>query len=190
MEATNITWHDRKISRIDKSDLIKSPNKVVWLSGSGKSTIAVELEKKLHEKGILSYLLDGDNVRHGLNKNLGFTKEDREENIRRIAEVTRLFHDSGLFVMASFISPFKKERDFARSLVGDDFVEVFVDCPLEECEKRDTKGLYKKAREGLIKDFTGIDQEYEIPENPEIILNTKEKNVEECVEEILKYLEL
>ncbi len=193
MNQNNITWHNRKISRENRLDLTKNKNKVVWftgLSGSGKSTIAIELEKKLHEKGILSYVLDGDNVRHGLNKDLGFSTKDREENIRRLAELTKLFHDSGVFTIASFISPFKKERDLARSYAGEDFIEVHVDCPLEECEKRDTKGLYKKARSGELKEFTGISHPYEIPENPEITINTKDKNVEECVEEIIRYLKL
>lgn len=193
MASPNVTWHNRKVSREDRTNLLNRKNKVIWftgLSGSGKSTIAVELEKKLHEKGILSYVLDGDNVRHGLNKDLGFSTQDREENIRRLAELTKLFHDSGIFVIASFISPFKKERDLARSYAGEDFVEVHVDCPLEECEKRDTKGLYARARSGELKEFTGISHPYEIPENPEIKINTKDKSVEECVEEIINYLKL
>jgi adenylylsulfate kinase len=193
MVPENISWHERKVFRKEKSKLVNNPNKVIWLtglSGSGKSSLAMRLEKRLHDKGILSYVLDGDNIRHGLNRNLGFSKEDREENIRRVAEVTKLFHDSGIVVIASFISPFKKERDFARGLIGEDFFEVFVNCPLEECEKRDTKGLYKKARLGEIKEFTGIDQEYEVPENPEITINTKGKSVEEGVEDIINYLGL
>ncbi|MBT3690770.1 adenylyl-sulfate kinase [Candidatus Woesearchaeota archaeon] len=193
MPSPNIIWHSRKISRENRLELTKTKNKVIWftgLSGSGKSTIAIELEKKLHEKGILSYVLDGDNVRHGLNKDLGFSTKDREENIRRLAELTKLFYDAGIFTIASFISPLKKERDLARSYAGEDFIEVYVDCPLEECEKRDTKGLYKKARSGELKEFTGISHSYEVPENPEITINTKDKNVEGCVEEIMKYLKL
>jgi adenylylsulfate kinase len=193
MVSSDLIWQKRKIFRKDKAELIGNPNKVIWftgLSGSGKSSVAVELEKRLHEKGILSYVLDGDNVRNGLNKNLGFSEKDRGENIRRLAEVTKLFYDSGIFVITSFISPFKKEREFARNLIGEDFIEVFVDCPLAECERRDTKGLYKKARLGEIKDFTGVSQDYEIPENPEVILKTKDKDLDECTNQIIEYLKI
>jgi len=184
----NIKWHHGKVLREDRNELLGYNNKVLWftgLSGSGKSTLAVEVEKKLYEKGILTYRLDGDNIRHGLNKDLGFSIEDREENIRRIAEVTKLFYDSGIYVLVCFISPFKKERDYARSLIGEDFIEIFVDCSLEECEKRDTKGLYAKARAGEIKDFTGISSPYEAPENPEIKVDVVSREIDECVEEIL-----
>ena len=193
MKATNVVWHKGQISRENRSKLFKYKNKVLWftgLSGSGKSTIARHFETLLYEKGILSYVLDGDNVRHGLNKDLGFSEEDRKENIRRIAEVTHLFYDAGIFVMVCFISPYRKDRDAARKLVGDDFVEIFVDCTLEECEKRDVKGLYKKARDGEIKDFTGISAPYEKPKNPEIILHTDKESVEQCVERIVAYLNL
>jgi adenylylsulfate kinase len=195
MELNNdITWHHRKVLRKDRMSLVKGQNKLIWftgLSGSGKSTLAIELERRLYEGGFLVYLLDGDNIRHGLNRDLGFSKSDREENIRRISEVSKLFFDSGIFVITSFISPFKKERDSARKLVGDEnFIEVFVDCPLEECERRDTKGLYKKARAGLINDFTGVSQEYEAPENPDLVLNTNELNVEGCVDRLIDYLGL
>lgn len=191
MKATNITWSEGRISKKDREKLFKQKNKVIWLTGlpsSGKSTLARELEKKLYEKGILSYVLDGDNIRHGLNKNLGFSKEDREENIRRITEVANLFYDAGLFIIVSFISPYRKDRINARNLIGEDFIEVFVDCPVEECEKRDPKGLYAKARKGEIKEFTGISAPYEEPISPEIIINTAELDYNQSVEIILNYL--
>ena len=165
---------------------------VLWftgLSGSGKSTIANIIEQKLHKLGKHTYLLDGDNVRHGLNKDLGFTDVDRVENIRRISEVSRLMVDAGLITIVSFISPFKSERKMARELVeSDEFIEIYVDTSIEECEKRDPKGLYKKARSGKLKNFTGIDSNYEIPSSPEIILETKIKSAEELADEVILYL--
>lgn len=187
----NVVWHDHKISKKDRSKLLKFNNKVLWftgLSGSGKSTIACEVEKKLHEKGILTYILDGDNVRHGLNSDLSFSAKDRKENIRRISEVAKLLYDAGVMVLVSFISPYRSERDFARKLIGDDFIEIFVDCSLEECEKRDTKGFYKLARDGKIKDFTGISAPYEKPENPEIVINTNKLSVKESVDKIIELI--
>ncbi|PLW79492.1 adenylyl-sulfate kinase [Candidatus Woesearchaeota archaeon] len=187
----NIKWHEHSISLNDRRKLLGFSNKVLWftgLSGSGKSTIANEVAKNLHDKKILTFVLDGDNVRHGLNSDMGFSSKDREENIRRVAEVTKLLYESGVTVLVCFISPFRKDRDFARSLIGDDFIEVFVDCSLEECEKRDPKGLYKKARKGEIKDFTGIDQEYEKPNSPEITINTGKESIEECAEKITQIL--
>lgn len=192
-KATNIFWHEGQVSREDRARLLGVPNKVLWftgLSGSGKSTIAREVERALHGRGVLCYVLDGDNVRHGLNANLGFSPEDREENIRRVGEVTRLFHDAGLFVLVCFISPYRKDRDRVRELVGEDFLEVFVDCSIEECENRDVKGLYAKARRGEIKDFTGISAPYEEPEKPEITIRTHEQSIEECTKAILDRLDL
>jgi bifunctional enzyme CysN/CysC len=159
------------------------------LSGSGKSTIANLLEKRLHADGKHTYILDGDNVRHGLNRDLGFTEEDRVENIRRVAEVAKLLVDAGLIVIVAFISPFRAERRMARTLFADgEFVEVFVDTPLEECERRDVKGLYAKARRGELKNFTGIDSDYEPPEAPEIHLKTVEVRPEVCIDQIVQVL--
>lgn len=166
---------------------------VVWLtglSGSGKSTIAIELERALYERGIRSYVLDGDNIRHGLNKNLGFSQEDRQENIRRIGEVAKLFIDAGLFALTAFISPYRDDREMAKRLFDDrEFIEVYVKCPLEECEKRDPKGLYSKARKGEIKDFTGVSAPYEAPLNPKLVLETDKWSPAECVEQILAFLQ-
>ncbi len=187
-EKTNIVWHDHKVKREDRIKIFNHKNKVLWftgLSGSGKSTLATDVEKELHKKGLPTYVLDGDNIRHGLNKNLSFSPEDREENIRRVGEVAKLFYDAGVTIIVSFISPYRKERDFARKIIGEDFVEIFVKCEISECEKRDPKGLYKKAREGLIKDFTGINAPYEKPLNPEIIVDTTNKTVEESVDFVL-----
>jgi adenylylsulfate kinase len=189
----HIKWHKGQVSREGRAGLLKSPNKVIWLtglSGSGKSTIAFALEKELYHRGIPSYVLDGDNVRHGLNGDLGFSPEDREENIRRVGELAKLFYDAGLTVIVSFISPYKKDRARAKKLVGKDFIEAFVDCPVEECKKRDPKGLYKKAEEGLIKDLTGVGAPYERSENQDIILNTNKETVEESVGKLLELLDL
>ncbi|MBD3282894.1 adenylyl-sulfate kinase [Candidatus Pacearchaeota archaeon] len=191
MSTKNITWHHGEITRNQRNELLGFENKVLWftgLSGSGKSTIAREIEKKLFEKKILSFVLDGDNVRHGLNSDLGFSPEDRQENIRRISEVASLFYNSGVYVLVCFISPYIKDRNFARKLVGEDFIEIFVKCPVSECEKRDTKGLYKKARQGIIKDFTGVSAPYEEPESPEIVVDTEKLSVEQSVEKIFDFL--
>jgi adenylylsulfate kinase len=194
-KATNVTWQDGEVSREDRFTILRQRGATVWftgLSGSGKSTIAVALERALYQIGKLSYRLDGDNVRLGINKNLGFSEQDRKENIRRIGEVAKLFGDAGLISLSSFISPYKIDRDEVRQLhdqAGLDFIEVFVDCPLEEAEKRDPKGLYKKARAGEIKNFTGIDDPYEAPTNAEIHLRTDEMTVEQEVQIILDHLE-
>ncbi len=194
-KATNVTWHDGDVTREDRSTILRQRGATIWftgLSGSGKSTIAVALERALFGQGKLSYRLDGDNVRLGINKNLGFSEEDRKENIRRIGEVAKLFGDAGVISLSSFISPYKADRDEVRELheqAGLKFIEVFVDCPLEEAEKRDPKGLYKKARAGEIKNFTGIDDPYEAPENPELHLRTDLLSIEEEVQAILDHLE-
>lgn len=193
IKATNIVWQQTNVSRQDREKLLKQKGVLIWftgLSGSGKSTVATMLEKKLHDLGKLTYLLDGDNVRHGLNSDLGFSKEDRVENIRRIAEISKLFVDSGVITIATFISPFIKDREAVRQLLKTDFIEVYVDCPLDVCEKRDPKGIYKKARKGEIKDFTGIDSPYEPPINPEITVQTNINSLEECVSKIIDYLKL
>ena len=194
-KATNVTWQDGEVSREDRSTILRQRGATIWftgLSGSGKSTIAVALEHALFGIGKLSYRLDGDNVRLGINKNLGFSEADRTENIRRIGEVAKLFGDAGVISLSSFISPYKDDRDEVRTLheqAGLDFIEVFVDCSLAEAEKRDPKGLYKKARAGEIKNFTGIDDPYEGPVNPEIHLHTDEMTLEEEVQIILDHLD-
>ena len=192
--ATNVVWHDGEISRDDRYQILRQKGATIWftgLSGSGKSTIAVALEKALHSMNKLSYRLDGDNVRLGINKNLGFSEEDRKENIRRIGEIAKLFGDAGTIALSSFISPYRADRDAVRALheAADlAFVEVFVDCSLSVAEGRDPKGLYKKARAGEIKNFTGIDDPYEAPENPEIHLRTDKMSVEEEVSFVIDYL--
>ena len=192
-KATNITWHEANIVQTDREKLLNQKGCVIWftgLSGSGKSTLALEVESRLYRRGHLTYVLDGDNVRHGLNKNLGFSPEDREENIRRIGEVAKLFTDAGVIAMTAFISPYRTDRDNARDLLDEGrFVEVFVDCPLEVCEARDTKGLYKKARAGEIKGFTGISAPYEAPTHPELTVNTGSQTLEECTERVVALLE-
>ena len=194
VKATNIHWHEGDISRDERWKALKAKGATIWftgLSASGKSTIASAVEQALVNAGINCYRLDGDNVRHGLNKNLGFSAQDRAENIRRIGEVAKLFADAGVVALTSFISPYVLDRHEVRRLhhaAGLDFIEVFVDTPLEECEKRDPKGLYKKARAGEIKGFTGIDDPYEAPPNPELTLKTAGKPVEESVRECLAFL--
>lgn len=190
--ATNIRWQSLTVDKTARASAKQQQPCCVWftgLSGSGKSTIANLLEKRLYDRGLHTYLLDGDNLRHGLNRDLGFTEADRVENIRRVAEVAKLMVDAGLIVLASFISPFHAERQMARRLFADtEFVEIFVDTPLSECEKRDVKGLYAKARRGELKNFTGIDSAYERPEHPELVLDTCTHSVEDCVEQIIHYL--
>ena len=193
-KATNVTWQDGQISREDRYTILRQKGATIWftgLSGSGKSTIAVALEQALWNIGKLSYRLDGDNVRLGINKNLGFSEEDRKENIRRIGEIAKLFGDAGTISLSSFISPYKEDRDEVRELheaANLNFVEVFVDCSLEVAEERDPKGLYKKARAGEIKNFTGIDDPYEAPATPEIHLKTDEMTLQQEVEIVIDYL--
>ncbi|MDO6559834.1 adenylyl-sulfate kinase [Paraglaciecola chathamensis] len=188
----NIVWHQHDVDKQRRAQAKGQKPCVVWLtglSGSGKSTIANLLEKKLADNGKHTYLLDGDNVRHGLNGDLTFSDKDRVENIRRISELAKLFVDSGLIVITAFISPFKGERDYCRNLLQEnEFVEVFVDTPLEECEKRDPKGLYQKARAGEITDFTGISSPYEAPESPEVILNFNGQSAQESAEQLFTQL--
>ncbi|PJA29110.1 MAG: adenylyl-sulfate kinase [candidate division Zixibacteria bacterium CG_4_9_14_3_um_filter_46_8] len=194
IKATNITWHESHVERNEREKLLKQKGCTIWLTGlpsSGKSTIAFTLEHELIKRGYLSYVLDGDNIRHGLNKNLGFSAEDREENIRRIGEVAKLFADAGAMTVTSFISPYRTDRDQARKMHNESglgFIEVFVDTPVELCEKRDPKGLYQKARQGAIKGFTGVDDPYEAPLNPEMVAKTNESTPEEIVKDILHYL--
>ena len=193
-KATNVHWHEGDITREHRSELLGHKGATLWftgLSGSGKSTVAVELEGTLNEMGVLSYRLDGDNVRMGINKNLGFSAEDRTENIRRIGEVAKLFVDCGVIALSSFISPYKADRDQVRALheaADMDFIEIYVDCSLAAAEGRDPKGLYKKARAGEIKNFTGIDDPYEAPSKPEIHLRSDQQSLQEEVQQILSVL--
>ncbi len=188
----NLTWHDGEVTVDDRGGLLHQRGCVIWLtglSGSGKSTIARCLEALLVESGHLAYVLDGDNVRHGLNGDLGFSPEDRQENIRRLAEVAALFADAGVLTITAFISPYRHDRQQARQKVpAGRFVEVFIDTPLEICEQRDPKGLYAKARAGEIQQFTGIDAPYEAPEAPELSLPTKERPVDDCARAIMQHL--
>ncbi|MEM7412520.1 MAG: adenylyl-sulfate kinase [Myxococcota bacterium] len=192
-KATNITWHQTQVARSDREQSLGQRGCTIWLtglSGSGKSTVAVAAEKALADRGRHAYVLDGDNIRHGLNKNLGFSPEDRTENIRRIGEVSKLFTDAGMIVMSSFISPYRADRDQVRGIMEPgDFVEVHVDATVETCEGRDVKGLYKKARAGEIPEFTGISAPYEAPEKPELVLDTNVQSVEESVSALISYLE-
>ncbi len=190
--STNVVWHNYKVTKDSRAELLKQKPAVLWftgLSGSGKSTVANVVENQLHEQGFKTYLLDGDNVRHGLCKDLSFSDEDRVENIRRIGELCKLFADSGLIILATFVSPFIKDRQMVRELLGEDeFVEIFVNTPIEICEQRDPKSLYKKARAGEIKGFTGIDSPYEAPVNPEIDLKTAEQSLEDSAKQVVEYL--
>ena len=194
-KATNVHWHGGEINRPERAQLLGHGGATLWftgLSGSGKSTIAVALEQALYQRGVLVYRLDGDNIRLGINKNLGFSAEDRAENIRRVGEVSKLFVDGGVIVLSSFISPYLVDRQIVRELHEADnmpFIEVFVDCSLEAAEERDPKGLYKKARAGEIKNFTGIDDPYEAPEAPEVHLHTDQQSLAEEVEHLIALLE-
>jgi adenylylsulfate kinase len=194
-KATNVFWHEGEVTREDRFGLLKQKGATLWftgLSGSGKSTVAVELEKQLLMKGKLAYRLDGDNVRLGINKNLGFSAEDRTENIRRVGEVSKLMADAGIIVLNSFISPYIADRNVVRELHvagGLAFIEVFVDCSLNEAEKRDPKGLYKKARAGEIKNFTGISDPYEAPVSPEVHLHSDKMSLQEEVDILIAELE-
>lgn len=192
-KATNITWHAHSVTREEREKKFGHRGCTVWmtgLSGSGKSTLANALDDALWQRGVRSYVLDGDNIRHGLNKDLGFSPEDRTENIRRIGEVARLFTDAGIINTTAFISPYRADRDRARGIQKDgDFVEVYVQASVEACEQRDTKGLYAKARAGQIPEFTGISAPYEAPEKPEVTVDTETQSVEESLAVILQYLE-
>ncbi len=191
--SNNLVWHEQHLSKNDRSKIKNQKPCILWftgLSGSGKSTIANAVEAKLYELQKHTYLLDGDNIRMGLNKGLGFSDADRVENIRRIGEVSKLFVDAGLIVLTAFISPFEKDRDMIRTLMQDgEFIEIFVDTSLETCEQRDPKGLYKKAKTGKISNFTGISSPYEKPKNAEIVIKTDELDINECANKIIKYLE-
>ena len=193
--ATNITWHEGTVTHQERQKNLGQKGATIWftgLSGSGKSTIAVAVEQVLLQNDKHAYVLDGDNVRHGLNKNLGFSPEDRTENIRRIGEVSKLFADAGILSITSFISPYIEDRNTVRALheeAGLPFVEVYIDCSLEAAEERDPKGLYAKARQGIIKGFTGIDDPYEIPDNPELRIDTSTISQEEAVQQVFIYLE-
>jgi len=191
-KATNVTWHEHTVKSEEREALLKQKGVLIWytgLSGSGKSTIANEVAYRLHQMGKLTCVLDGDNIRHGLNKNLGFSPEDREENIRRIGEVGKLFVDCGAITSTAFISPYRKDRDASRALLAEGkFVEVFAKASLETCEERDPKGLYKKARSGEIKEFTGISAPYEEPLNAEIVLDSDNMSIEEEVDAVIDYL--
>ena len=192
MTTDNLYFHKHRVPRELKEKRNNHKSKVLWftgLSGSGKSTLANASEKLLHDMGLQTYILDGDNVRMGLNKDLGFSSEDRTENIRRITEVAKLFADAGMIILTAFISPYKDDRDKARKIIGNkDFIEVFVSADLSVCESRDPKGLYKKARSGEIKGFTGIDAPYESPDNPELIVETDKYNVEDSAQLVVDYL--
>jgi adenylylsulfate kinase len=194
IRATNITWHEGHVTRAERARVLGQKGATLWftgLSGSGKSTIAFTLEHALVQQGRLAYVLDGDNIRHGLNKNLGFSAADREENIRRIGEVARLFADCGVLTMTSFISPYRKDRDLVRALHAEaqlPFVEVHVNTPIETCEQRDPKGLYKKARAGQLKNFTGVDDPYEAPLRPELTIDATSTSPQEAAVLLLDYL--
>ncbi|MFL5241364.1 MAG: adenylyl-sulfate kinase [Gemmataceae bacterium] len=194
-KGTNITWHEGHVTRDERAKLLRQKGATLWLtglSGSGKSTIAFTLEHALVQRGRLAYVLDGDNIRHGLNKNLGFSAVDREENIRRIGEVAKLFADACVITMTSFISPYRKDRDTVRALhaeAGLPFIEIHLNTPIETCEQRDPKGLYKKARAGQLKGFTGIDDPYEPPLNPELTLDATNISPQEATVRLLTFLE-
>jgi len=193
MKSSNVIYHQASVTRQRRNKLNNHRSIVLWftgLSGSGKSTLAHALEEKLFQKGCRTFVLDGDNVRHGLNSNLGFSEEGRTENIRRISEVSKLMLESGLIVMTAFISPFSKDRNEARNLISnDDFIEIYCKASLEVCEARDVKGLYKLARAGEIKNYTGVDSPYEEPENPELTINTDRQTLDNSVSKILSFLE-
>jgi len=191
-KPANIVWQPTKVTKEDRRRLNGHGSCVLWftgLSGSGKSTLATEVEKELYQRGVRTYVLDGDNIRHGLNRDLGFGKDDRKENIRRIGEVAKLFVDAGIVTLTAFISPYREDRDMVRALFGQgEFIEIYVKCSLEECERRDPKGLYQKARRGEIRDFTGISAPYEEPVSPEMVVETERETVKESVDKVLDFL--
>lgn len=192
MKSQHITWQDQQVTKWERQQLHGHKSAIVWftgLSASGKSTLCASIAQKLHEQGISTYVLDGDNIRHGLNKNLGFSPEDRSENIRRIGEVGKLFVDAGILTFTAFISPYQEDRKLVREMVEPgEFIEVFVKCSLEECERRDPKGLYEKARAGEIKDFTGIDAPYEEPVNPELVIENDQQDIGTSVNQVIDFL--
>lgn len=191
-KATNVVWHEHKVKREDREKILKQKGVVLWFTGlpsSGKSTVANEVAFELHKLGKFSYVLDGDNIRHGLNKDLGFSPKDREENIRRISEVAALFADAGVIAITAFVSPYQKDRDFCRQLAGEGrFFEILVKASLQTCENRDPKGMYKKAKAGVIPEFTGISAPYETPLNPEIVLDTDNWSIEQETGSVIEYL--
>jgi adenylylsulfate kinase len=193
MKSSNTKWHEGCISSKDRQQLLQQKSVLIWftgLSGSGKSTLAYALEAKLFQRHHLCYVLDGDNIRHGINGDLGFSATDRQENIRRVREIAKLFVDAGLITISSFISPYRQDRDLLRQILPKGkFIEVFVKCSLETCEKRDAKGLYRKARANQIQDFTGISAPYEAPLEPEIVIDTDKLSVKECVKKLLEHLQ-
>lgn len=191
-KSENIFWQKTKVSKAERQSLNQHKSFILWftgLSGAGKTSLATAMEQILYGQNKRTYILDGDNIRHGLNQDLGFSDQDRVENIRRVGEVAKLMIDAGVIVLTAFISPFRQDRNIVRSLVSEDeFIEVFVDCPLEVCEERDTKGLYKKARQGEIKNFTGIDSVYEKPQNPDIVVSTADHSLEDCCQKIMSII--
>ena len=191
--STDVVWHHATVTRVRREQQNGHKSVLLWftgLSGAGKSTLAHAVEETLYQMGCHTFVLDGDNVRHGLCGDLGFTENDRKENIRRVGEASKLFLEAGVIVLTAFISPFCEDRERVRKLMGnEDFIEIYCHCPLEVCENRDVKGLYKKARQGLIKDFTGISSPYEIPEHPELVIDTAAKPLEECVAQVVEYLQ-
>ena len=193
IKATNITWHEGHVGRDEREKLLQQKGALIWmtgLSGSGKSTVAYTLEHALMQQGRLAYVLDGDNIRHGLNKNLGFSADDRTENIRRIGEVGKLFADAGIITVTAFISPYRADRNIVRELMGaGNFFEIYCEAPLEVCEQRDPKGLYKKARAGEIKGFTGIDDPYEAPQSPEMVIRTDQLSPQEATVKLIELIE-
>ncbi len=193
LKSEHVVWHPGAVTQADREAITGHKACTIWMTGlpaSGKSTLAVALEKALWDRGVHTFVLDGDNIRHGLNKDLGFSPEDRNENIRRIGEVAKLFTSAGVLNVTAFISPYRVDRDQARALMGaGEFIEVYVDCPLEECERRDPKGHYRKARAGEIREFTGVSAPYEPPLKPEIVVHTAKHSEAECVSQILSYLE-
>lgn len=193
MKSSNVKWHHASVTRERREEQNLHKSFILWftgLSGAGKSSLAHSVEEQLHQMGCRTFVFDGDNVRHGLCKDLGFSKEDRKENIRRIGEMCNLFKEAGVIALTAFISPFQEDRDLVRQIVNDgDFIEVYCDCSIDICEKRDVKGIYKKARNGEIPDFTGISSPYQIPLNPEIVVKTGESTLEECTSMIIEYLQ-
>lgn len=191
-KSSNVVWHNATVTRSDRENLHRHKSAVLWftgLSGSGKSTLSHAVEDRLHKMGVSTFVLDGDNVRHGLCSDLGFSDADRVENIRRVGEIAKLFSEAGVITLTAFISPFKKDRKLARKLMPHgDFLEIYCQCPLEVCEQRDVKGLYKKARAGEIPCFTGINSPYETPERPELIVDTDKLSLEQCVDAVVKMM--